>query len=352
MVTSASPPKFNELEGKDVTAIQLNQLSSAISTAGIEPDKKWFSKNSTLFKTADKIATPRTTLEQLFSHVVNFFGQTGIGTITALVTRNPTLAFNFASNFKDPVSSIIKFGTNNDIVALLKAGGLAGLSGLAAIATSFITGSSPLDILRGILNWTDTVYDFNFDVPDSQIWQQIKSTIDGLYGQAGDFLGSSFARLLLIGTLAPPKVEIDIDGIALAYNAFAEDRKEDLLNGVKNFAWLGIRAAQKLAFLFAFLNGRTAIKQLVASSPGLIAGIDKFFPGLAKALAGWGDEENPLTKEEEVKDWRISTFVENKLEKVKETYGPQIGNFVEQFFEGFVDEIRDGVEEYIEYRFV
>ena len=69
-------------------------------------------------------------------------------------------------------------------------------------------------------------------------------------------------------------------------------------------------------------------------------------------MQGWGDEENPLTKEEEVKDWKISTYVENKLEGVRKTYGEQIGNFVEQFVEGFADELRDGLEEYIEYKFV
>lgn len=350
--------KFNTLDGKDVTAIKLNQLSSAISTAGVEPDKSWFGKTSTFFKKlGESITDPKNTGEKILSFLVNFAGSAGLtgyritGIIGTLVTKGPSAAINyFVSSFNEPISGYINFAGKNS--AAIKAGGIAVLSVLAGGATAFATGTSPLQILRGLLNFTDVVYDFNFDTPDSAIWQQIKSTIDGLYGQAGDFLGSSFARLLLIGTLAPPKIEIDIDGLALAYNAFAEERQEDLLSGIKSFAYLGVRAAQRIAFLFAFLNGRNAIKQMLAASPDVAKGVDKMFPGLSKALAGWGDEENPLTKEEEVKDWRISTFVENKLEKVKDTYGPQIGSFIEQFFEGFVDELRDGLEEYIEYRFV
>ena len=344
-------PKFNELEGKDITAVQLNRLSTAFNSPGTEPDKTWFGKTSTLIKQQSQIiANPKNAIESIFSRIVDLVGGSAIGTAVSALTRNPTFGFLFAANLGDPISSIIRWGTKE--AALVKAGIATGLSGLAAVAVSFFTGTSPLQIMRGLLNFTDTVYDFNFDTPDSSIWQQIKSTIDGLYGQAGDFLGSSFARLLLIGTLSPPKIEIDINGIDLALSEFSEERRDDLLNGVSSFAWMGIRAVQRITFLFAFLNGRKAIRDLANSSPAFRQMLDKGFPGLGKALQGWGDEENPLTKEEEVKDWKISTFVENKLENVRKTYGEQIGNFIEQFFEGFTDELRDGLEEYIEYRFV
>ena len=342
--------KFNELEGKDVIAVLLNRLSTSFNKAGVEPDGGWFGSRSGIEKFLNSIGNPEGFLEKILSSIANLVGKTFVGGVLALLTKNPTFSFLFAAGLKDPISSIIRFGQKE--TALVKTGITVGLSVLAAVAAGLLTGTSPLEILRGILNFTDTIYDFNFDTPDSAIWQQIKSTIDGLYGQAGDFLGSSFARLLLVGTLSPPKIEIDINGISLALSEFSEERKEDLLNGVSSFAWLGIRAVQRLTFLFSFLNGRKAIRDLTNSSPAFRQFLDKGFPGLGKALQGWGDEENPLTKEEEVKDWKISTFVENKLEGVRKNYGNQIGDFVEQFVEGFADELRDGVEEYIEYKFV
>lgn len=346
-MATATAAKFNELEGKDITAVQLNRLSTAINTPGVEPDKAWFSKTGTLYQTLERREKPKNIGESILKYLAPTL-QIG----SALFRGDLVGAFSgvIATVATDGIASITKWGIDN--YAVFKAGGIAALSGLGAVAVSFLTGTSPLQIMRGLLNFTDTVYDFNFDTPDSSIWQQIKSTIDSLYGQAGDFLGSSFARLLLIGTLSPPKIEIDINGISLALSEFSEERRDDLLNGVSSFAWMGIRAVQRITFLFAFLNGRKAIRDLANSSPAFRQMLDKGFPGLGKALQGWGDEENPLTKEEEVKDWKISTFVENKLENVKKTYGEQIGNFVEQFFEGFTDELRDGLEEYIEYRFV
>jgi len=224
----------------------------------------------------------------------------------------------------------------------------------AAISTALITSifanikNSMASALSAILNQADFLYEFNFDIPDSQIWQQIKSLIDGLYGQAGNFLGSSFARILLTGSLEPPKVEIDIRGLSLAYSEFAEDRREDLLSGVSSFAHTCLVTSQRVAFLFAFLRGRNIFKQFIFDRPS----IKKSHPKIWEFAQDWGDEEDPKTPESEVKDWKVSTWVENKFEQIKDTYGQQIGSFVEQFFESFGEEVRDILDDYIVYKFV
>jgi hypothetical protein len=144
--------------------------------------------------------------------------------------------------------------------------------------------------------------------------------------------------------MAPPKITIDVRGLALAYCEYAEDKRKELLQGISNFAWVGLNAAKRIAFLFAFLKGRSAIKLAVANMPGL----KEINPDFVKTVEGWGDEEDPNTKESEVKDWKISTWVEAKINSIAD---PRIKSFVEGFLDGANDVIQDDIEEYFEFRY-
>jgi hypothetical protein len=232
----------------------------------------------------------------------------------------------------------------NQGMEVLKDVAYAGLG----LATSFLitsaTGVTIPQLVSGLLNFGETVYDFNFDIPDSDIWREINGIIDGLYGQAGQFLGSSFARFVLTGILSPPKIVIDIRGLALAYTDYADDKRKELLQGVSNFAWIGLQAAKRIGFLFAFLNGRNAVKLAVAASPQL----KKINPNFVAVVEGWGDEEDEGTKEKEIQDWKISTWVESKIEGIGD---PKIKSFVEGFLDGVKDVIFDDVEEYFEMKY-
>jgi hypothetical protein len=232
-------------------------------------------------------------------------------------------------------------GNAIDIAGKVVTGGAA-LLGSAAI--SQVTGVTIPQMVSGLLNFGDVVYDFNFDIPDSEIWKQITSIIDSLYGQAGQFLGSSFMRFVLTGIMSPPKITVDVNGLALAYSEYADDKRKELLQGISNFAWVGLNAAKRIGFLFSFLQGRNAIKLAITSMPGL----RETNPQLVKLAESWGDEEDPNTKESEVQDWRISTWVEAKVDSIAD---PRIKSFVEGMLQGMVDVIQDDVEEYFEWRY-
>lgn len=349
-----------ELDEKDVTQIFVNQLSTSFNKEGVAPDEGWFSKVSTVFGAAAKaIGTPKNVWEKMLSFLVDtgvgaavgagigakvggfiglFFG--GVGAVPGAIFG--AAAGGIAGALLKPISGFLRWAGEN--VALLQAGAAA----LAALGTgagiSAATGVSMPEMVQKLMNWGDTIYDFNFDMSDSDIFKKIKSIIDSLYGQAGDFLGSSFARLLLTGILAPPKVVIDIRGIAITSCEFAEEKRQELMSGVTSFAWSGLRAVQQIAFLFSYLNGRKAFKAFVQSNKNL----QKLNPKLVEFANEWGNEEDTKTAEQEVKDWRISTWVESKKDSVREQYGDQIGDLFENTVDSFVDEITEGFEEYVE----
>lgn len=347
-----------ELNSEDITKIRGETLSTSLTDKDREPDPGFFGGISEFFLNAGRaIVNSDSWWAKLIKGSLGTMGIAGgalIGAKVGSLLGFPGLVIGAAGGgvigglgtflagviLQDgnPVATV-EGGLN---IAKKIGGAVAALG--AGIFIQQVTGVTIPQLVSGLLNFGETVYDFNFDIPDSEIWKQINSIVDGLYGQAGTFLGSSFARFVMTGILSPPRVVIDVRGLALAYSEYADDKRKELLQGVSNFAWAGLNAAKRIAFLFSFLQGRNAMKLAVAATPSL----KTIAPEFVKKVEGWGDEEDEKTKEKEVQDWKISTWVENKIEGIGD---PRIKSFVENFIEGVKDVIFDDVEEYFEMRY-
>ncbi|SKB11189.1 membrane hypothetical protein [Planktothrix sp. PCC 11201] len=347
-----------ELKTEDIAKIKGNTLSTALTDKERVPDPNFFSGISSFFVDAARaVANSSAWWAKLIkgtTMINNIAGGAFIGARIGAFAGLPGIVIGAAAGGAAAGAGTFLAGyllQNGNPVAqvygaleVAKNAGLAGAALAGSAAISMTTGVTIPQLISSLLNFGETVYDFNFDIPDSEIWKQINSIVDGLYGQAGQFLGSSFARFVMTGILSPPKVVIDVRGLALAYSEYAEDKRKELLQGISNFAWVGLNAAKRIGFLFAFLNGRSAIKLAIANAPGL----KELNPDFVKLVEGWGDEEDEKTKEKEVKDWKISTWVEAKIEGIAD---PRIKSFVEGFLDGVKDVVFDDVEEYFEMRY-
>ena len=347
-----------ELKPEDVKAIKTDTLSTALTDKARAPNPKFFNGISKFFKDAAKAVANSDSWwakwikgTTLINNIAGgaFAGAwagsaLGIpGVVAGALVGGGIAAIGtcwagYIMQNGSPVAAV-----QNAVDIVVKTTSAIAVT-TAALAVQMSTGITIPQMVSGLLNFGDIIYDFNFDIPDSEIWKQITSIIDSLYGQAGQFLGSSFMRFVLTGIMSPPKVTIDVNGLALAYSEYADDKRVELLQGISNFAWVGLNAAKRIGFLFAFLQGRGAIKSAVAAMPGL----KEINPDFVKTIEGWGDEENPDTKESEVQDWRISTWVEAKVDSISD---PRIKSFVEGMLQGMVDVIQDDVEEYFEWRY-
>ena len=99
--------------------------------------------------------------------------------------------------------------------------------------------------------------------------------------------GGNAAGILVGGATAAPKVRINVKLAAVAW-ALNPEIREDLLNGISEFAYTGMTAFTQIAIKYAFLKGRQGIKSLAKKHPGLV---EKISPKIAKQIEKWGEED-------------------------------------------------------------
>jgi len=184
-------------------------------------------------------------------------------------------------------------------------GGIGAAVGALGGGGGLIAGVTLGSLASGIITTAETLYSFNINISDKQIKEDIKAAIDGLYEPAGNFLGRQIGTIVAGGLRSPPKVNIDIDTIALIWELKPELRQE-LLQNISNFAWQGIQVGITIAIKYAFLHGRSAIKKLWKRMPDVIK---KLSPGLDKAIQTWGDDGK--------EPWSLEDGVNNQIEKIE-----------------------------------
>ncbi|NEO55908.1 MAG: hypothetical protein F6K54_24280 [Okeania sp. SIO3B5] len=184
------------------------------------------------------------------------------------------------------------------------AGGVGTAVGSLGVGGGLVAGATLGGLASGILTTAETIYDFNLQISDKQIMKDIEAAIDNLYGPAGEFIGRQIATMAVGGLSSPPKVQINIDTMALLWELKPEIRQE-LLQNVSNFAFQGIQTGLTIAIKYAFLHGRQAIKKLWKKSPKVIR---KLVPGLDKAIATWGDDGK--------EPWSLEDGVNTQVEKI------------------------------------
>jgi hypothetical protein len=154
-----------------------------------------------------------------------------------------------------------------------------------------------------------------------------------MYGTAGDFVGRSLAQLIVGGLTTPPKVQINVRGLALNWLINPEIR-DDMLQSVSMFAQQGITLARNVLIRFALLKGRHALKEYwKVAPPAVKKAISGVWKDADKVITTWGNEGN--------KPWSIATHIEEKIEKIDDK---KLQNFTENFLESFWDGFRDSVE--------
>ncbi len=205
-----------------------------------------------------------------------------------------------------------------------------GTAGAALLGTtSILTGKSAGQLITGTLNFAETIYNFNFNQTDEDINKEIESTINALYGPAGEYIGQQVAGVLVGGLFNPPKVQINIRALRLAWNINPEIR-DDLLNNTSTLAHLGITAFRTIAIKQAFMKGRQGIKDFWA---GLPKGVKSKFPNLDKAITNWGAKGS--------KPWSIQGVVEKRIEDLDDQ---KLEDLSEGLLEGFWEQFRNSVE--------
>lgn len=322
--------------------IKAETLTSSLTTLGEKTDLVWFkklksdiaewgqlgiTKAKTVFGEIAKLQALFKITESDKKGAKGFFKTIGKGFYNAF-KRTPVGGWlDKNTGFKGTLISIAKNPTG------WIQGGTALLATGAGLFLANQAGVSPVNLMSSMLNFGEVAYNFNFQVTDKELEAQIKALIDGMYGEAGDFLGRSIAQLIVGGFTTPPKVQINVRGLALCW-LLNEDIRDELLQNVSQFAYQGIYVARQIAFKFAFMRGRQAIKTLWKQAPDNYKGLlKKICPDVDKQIENWGKEGN--------KPWSLATHIEEKVEKIEDK---RLQDFTENFLESFWDGFRESLE--------
>lgn len=254
------------------------------------------------------------------------------------VARSARNVWNFVAGWakEDPVA-VVAAGAAITLGGLLFIGVtpvgwlIGGATAIASAvgAASLFTGQSPSQLIAGSFQFVETIYEFNLQQTDQQLIDEIKNSINALYKPAGEFMGRSFAGLLVGGFGNPPRVTINVRQISLMWILHPEIR-EELLQGVSQLAQQALNAFKVIAFKQAFLQGRAAIKDMWRQSPESIRNL---VPGLDRAIQTWGDEGS--------EPWNMSGWVDKKIESIPDQ---RIRDAASGFMGGFWSMFKQSVE--------
>lgn len=187
--------------------------------------------------------------------------------------------------------------------------------------------------LGALIRWgvgaTQRIWNFNWNITDSQIKAQQKSNVEGLAETWGEALGSMVGTSCGFGlgrvALAnqPDNVKFDPEMISkleeLRLNNFDEDSElwEESVENLKTALTSTARVVTNNLAMEGFLNIRKLIK---VASKGI--SLSSIAPGLADNISKWGEEGQA--------PWSFASAQEAFVENLKEGW---FKNFAESFLE-------------------
>ncbi|MEG3838926.1 hypothetical protein [Microcoleus sp. herbarium14] len=223
-------------------------------------------------------------------------------------------------------------------VVLLTSGKVAGFVGggivkLWRIARAGLNAIGLGGLVRLAVGGVQKIWNFNFQISDSEIRSRQKSLIEGQAGIWGEALGSLVGTLcgFSLGRIAYANqaelIRFNPDLIAkldeLRINSIDESSElwEEAVQNLKSAIASSARTALNVAGLEAYLNVRKVIK---AVSRGL--NLSAIWPGIGKMVEDWGKEGQ--------KPWSFASAQEEYIESLPEGAGK---NFTEEFIENMQD---------------
>lgn len=202
--------------------------------------------------------------------------------------------------------------------------------GLKAVAASFSIGALIRFMIRGV----QYLWNFNWNIKDSEIRKQQDGLVNSLYGLTGSVIGTSLASVLC--GAAPIEISkrtgiIKINPMTLAmirdlteFNPHSDEYGEiyeEMMEAMKALVNAGTRATAQILFLESYKNIRKWIKDTSNH-----AGLSAIFPKLGKTIEQWGSEGS--------QSWSFASATEEWIESIPDE---KIKSLTEEAVESFMD---------------
>lgn len=281
---------------------------------------------------------------QFWNNIVTTTGNL-IGKFSDFIQRQLNKVNIFGVNFgqwlqEEPIQAIAGAGAAllTGGVVLVVGGAVAGLvrggiSGIWKAARLALNAIGLGGLVRAAVGGIQRIWNFNFQITDTQVKAQQKSLIEGQAGVWGEALGSMVGTLcgFSLGRVAYAKqadlIRFNPELIAkldeLRINNFDEDSDlwEEAVENLKSAIASSSRAAMNIAGLEAYVNVRKAVKAIARG-----VNLSAMWPSLGKMLETWGEEGQ--------QPWSFASAQEAWIESLPEG---AIRNFTEEFLESAQD---------------
>ena len=206
---------------------------------------------------------------------------------------------------------------------------VGGLSLLAKIKLAIISVAGLFSVgavIRHIVRGVQYVWNFNFNITDSQIQQQQESALRSLYTLAGDVVGYAIGSLacggLTAGGVGLVRFNLRAAANVIRVLATEQDVKDELITRMDALINGTMRAVGQMAFLELYKNARKLIKS-AARRPQAAAALPDNWEKIIKA---WGEEGSEA--------WTIASAIENAVEGISDA---RIRAFAESAYQSFTD---------------
>jgi hypothetical protein len=183
-----------------------------------------------------------------------------------------------------------------------------------------------------IIAVTTAIYNFNWNVSDQTLDQQLAATRQIIAGQLGATLGNSFGYLVC-GVLPATAIAVFNEPLgAYLLKEVGEEALEEFCAEFAALLRLSFRSVAQYVFVNLYKNARYAIKRFVGNaSPETKNMINKIFGGkMTEVIKNWGEPNS--------KPWSFRIAVEEAIDNIP---NPLIQEFVEEFY----DEAKDACVE-------
>lgn len=177
-----------------------------------------------------------------------------------------------------------------------------------------------------VITVATVLWNFNWEISDSEIEKEIKSAQEGLYGMAGELVGQSLG--FVVGGALPGAFTFLLNKhmAAAIFENLKEEAAEELgaqLSALmratfRSFATAVIKRQFKSARKYLKKNPNHPLSKIIREKMG------------EKRFKEWGEKDG--------QSFTISSKVEERVEKIKD---PRLRNFTENFLEGFGEAMQE-----------
>jgi hypothetical protein len=228
------------------------------------------------------------------------------------------------------ISAIIKYVPGVNTISMGIAGFIDWFAG-TSLVQKLLKWSGALPSLEALFvligGVSPRLYNFNWNISDKEIQDQLKNSLNNLYGQLGESVGQSVGWLICGVVPATLTFAYNPGVAAIVMQNLTQEAQEEVWGSIASCQQSSVALLGNALVLQGFKSSRRWLKRPNTPMYNLLK------QHFGASFENWGKDNQP--------SWSMSSYIENKIEQIKD---PGWRNFVEEFVDGFQDGCSEAIQ--------